>query len=195
MTCLLHLAPFWLGLIFGLGGMAAGECSQLSLWLLVQALLSFAHIAFSIYMFKVMQKPFDPSNPKDRNLNARVQEMLCYDLWFAGYILVGLFQFVWLILGSVWQGDATESACDQNSTIVMVVVIFSWIFLAVASTVFVCSWCCSAADEGIQHAQRDLESNRVGSAMMGNFFGTKQGSRQAPVQATPVVAGRVVNHK
>jgi len=88
----LHLAPLWLGIIFGVGGLASGECTQLSAWLVVQSLLSLAHIVFALYMFNVMQKPFDPANPKDRNLNARVQEMLCYDIWFAGYILVGIFQ-------------------------------------------------------------------------------------------------------
>jgi hypothetical protein len=56
--------------------------------------LSVVHIVMSTYMFMVMQKPFNVDEPTDRNLNARVQQMLCYDPWFALYIIIAIFQVI-----------------------------------------------------------------------------------------------------
>lgn len=71
----LNGVPLLLGLYFG-GSAAGSDCSQLGVWLLVQAVLSAGHMAMCVYFFRVMQKPYDLSDPKDRNLNARIQHLV-----------------------------------------------------------------------------------------------------------------------
>lgn len=162
MACALHAAPFVLGLIYGVGGLVAGECPSLTHWLLVQMVVSMFHMAMSIYLFVAMQKPFNRDDPKDRNLNARVQQMLCYDPWFALYILIALFQIAWLVLGSIWEsGSSNDKECDDYAPIVLVVVILSWIYIGCGAIFFTCSWCCSATQDAAEAAgqavERDLE--------------------------------------
>lgn len=71
----LNGVPLLLGLYFG-GSSVGSDCSQLGVWLLIQAVLSGGHMAMCIYFFQVMQKPYDLSDPKDRNFNTRIQHLV-----------------------------------------------------------------------------------------------------------------------
>jgi len=182
MSFALNAAPFFLGLVYGLGGVFAGECSSLSLWLVVQMLVSAVHFAMSIYLFNVMQKPFNADDPTDRTLNARVQQMLCYDPWFAVYIILAIFQIVWLIMGSIWEsGDVGEKKeCDAYSPVVIVSLVLAWVYVCFGVLFFTCSWCCSATQDAAQEATNAARGDlqRAQNSVLGKIvFGVRTAPR------------------
>jgi hypothetical protein len=72
----LNAVPMLLGLAFGVRALGETDCAQLGAWLLLQAVLSGGHVAMCLYCFRLMQKPYDLSEPNDRNFNARIQHLV-----------------------------------------------------------------------------------------------------------------------
>lgn len=93
----------------------------------------------AVYVFKLMQRPFDTSKPEDRDLRARFNYLVCWDPWTALYIAIATFSLVWLVLGSVWLGRSADCKSDTRSVATFVLAL-SWVHLIAGFFVFWCSW-------------------------------------------------------
>eukprot|EP00614_Pseudopedinella_elastica_P020272 CAMPEP_0172650990 /NCGR_PEP_ID=MMETSP1068-20121228/242578_1 /TAXON_ID=35684 /ORGANISM="Pseudopedinella elastica, Strain CCMP716" /LENGTH=180 /DNA_ID=CAMNT_0013465371 /DNA_START=671 /DNA_END=1213 /DNA_ORIENTATION=+ len=117
----------------------------------------------AVYFFRKMQEP------SEQSLNARVGHYLCEDPWFALYILILAFELVWVIMGSVWESQsADDESCDSLGPVSIAVVVLTWIYLCVGSTVFCCAWCCNAFNEESRRPQH-------GGGFMPSVFGFSAG--------------------
>jgi len=55
----------------------------------------FLQVCMAIYLFRRMSKPYDRSNPHDRDFVARMSFLVCEDIGVALYILVLIAVVVW----------------------------------------------------------------------------------------------------
>jgi hypothetical protein len=155
----MNVSPFFLGLAFGASSFSGDDdCPKVGVWLIVQSFTALIHMLMSGYVFRLMQQPFDPNNAKDRDLDARINTLLCDDPGFALYILVALFQFVWLVVGAVWEAQYGSDCENNENTVMVVVLILSWIYVIVAMMVFLLSWCCSCCSTNVEAANRSIEA-------------------------------------
>jgi hypothetical protein len=119
-------------------------------------------------VFRLMQKPFDPNVATDRDMNARVSHLVCYDAGFALYILVSIFQVVWLIIGAVWRATYGDNCDDSESTVMLVLMILTWVYIVVAAMVFLLSWCCSCFTTNLTAANQSFEASFFGAFLGDN---------------------------
>ena len=140
------------GCAFGMfltAGDGAGCGPDLRTWLLVQAALCLINIVMGFYVCCRFSRPYDLDDPKDRDIVARTEHMLCYDPVMALYLLVGLFFLVWLCLGASWF-NATSAACAGGTTLRLAEVALAcgWLFLIVGGFVFFVAVSNKMFDEG-----------------------------------------------
>ena len=101
--------------------------------------------------------------------------MLCDDAGFAIYLLLAIFQFVWLVLGAVWSNDVDDDDSCPDRVLLMaeVVMILTWIYIVLAVAIFLFSWCCSCCSEGLSHA-----NSTFGPTFFGFFLGQESEQRR-----------------
>jgi len=143
--------PFVLGISFGAKAASDG-CSQLGLWLVIQGLVSLLHILFTFYVFARMQRPFDTNRAEDANIRARFHHMMCWDPWFALYIIIAIFDLVWLVLGVVWISNADASCSSSTQAATVAFVAIGWVYLGLGALIFWCSWCCDCVSDQVTSA-------------------------------------------
>ena len=99
--------------------------------------------------------------------------MLCDDAGFAIYLLLAIFQFVWLIMGAVWSNDVDDDCPARVLLMADVVMILTWIYIVLAVAIFLFSWCCSCCSEGLSHANQTF-----GPTFFGFFLGQESEQRR-----------------
>jgi hypothetical protein len=150
--------------------------------LLIQALVSLLHISFTFYVFACMQKPFDASRREDASMKARFHHLLCWDPWFAVYILVALFELVWLIMGSVWIDEA--SGCDSSThSATLAFLVIGWVYLSLGFLIFWCSWCCDCVSDRVAYANTTLQRQ------FEPYRDVESGNARRTARQNPVVQG------
>ena len=97
-------------------------------WLYVQAALLLANVVAGAYIFHQLTRgPRDAAEAEQRygapphgsgdeggdDIGARARYLLCYDPWIALYILVLVFEFVWVFIGVDEHSKGTVADCDD----------------------------------------------------------------------------------
>lgn len=98
-TFLLNIPP----ISFAIQGLTYGSCTG-SQWMSVNLMFCTAHIVCAFYLAMQSKSWMD------------TVKILCYDPWFAVYILVFIAFLIWLCIGLSWsaQGEMANGNCPDN---------------------------------------------------------------------------------
>jgi len=121
-----------------------------SSWLGLNLLLSFAHIAAAVYFVRTLSKPNDENGgPSIQQLSTfkKATNLVCYDSYIAGYILLLLFFMLWLGIGIArsLNGFGGSGDCpDRTGAAVVTALLCGYAFLGMGVVAFVISFCCAS---------------------------------------------------
>lgn len=145
-TALLSVVPA--GASFVLAGVHAdNDCrNSLHVWLALAGVNFLVLLAMAVWMFHRFKKPYDRDDPKDRDIVARLCELLCHSKIVALYLLFLVWLFAWQVVGHRWVDDADPEeplSCEdalKTGTDVMLAIV--WVYLGVGGAFFMLDLTC-----------------------------------------------------
>ena len=135
LTCLaLNAIPA----IYGMDATLFGGCtSRHAWWIAMQSGVMVCHCIFGLYCFRYFQRQADPEpgNGEPSRI-AQLRHLVCYDTWTAAYLLVWIFEFVWLSLGGSWNSQVDSVSCRDSLSLLHMMGI---VYLFVGGAAFACA--------------------------------------------------------
>lgn len=127
--------------------------------LLVQGIILSLHFPVALYLVLKYSKNSDGANPEPtESVFQRTYKLICYDFVICFYIVILLFDLVWLIIGHVWldESDCPHKVLEATAYLSLILM---WAFLIFGSLCFCCTLvtaACESGDCGLEHCCRDL---------------------------------------
>jgi len=157
------------------------------MWLIGSIITSVIHIVAAIYLITRI------SNVNDTQLSHlssgfdRATHLLCKDAWIAIYILVFLFFFGWLCLGTTWIFDSDIPSCIDKTTITTVLAL-GWSYFCLGPVALTCSLCCTACFNRHNYTNNDDNNNNNNNNITDNND-AKPNTSKDPATFSPAVTG------
>mmetsp|Transcript_27273 Transcript_27273/g.31127 ORF Transcript_27273/g.31127 Transcript_27273/m.31127 type:complete len:291 (+) Transcript_27273:47-919(+) len=123
------------------------------IWLIGSTITSVIHIVAAIYLLIRVRNANDEQLRSFRGGYDRASYLLCQDTWMAFYILIFIFFFIWILVGSSWIYYYYIPSCIDEE-ILMTVLSLDWCFFFLGPIALTFSLCCTACCDNEDYTNR-----------------------------------------
>ena len=124
---------------------------QGSQWLVGMLGVAISHMVTSVYLAHRVTNRTDEALRDKHTSWERISYLLCHDPWIALYLLIVLFDVVWLVIGSMWSlGGSMDDDASCGSGVfgnVRIALGLGWFYLILGPSVLSCNLCCVCCDK------------------------------------------------